>query len=157
VGVFRANGTFQRESAGDRLLAVTGEQAAYVAGTRWVAPASVLFEQAVVAAFDADPGRARLISRGETASADYVLRVDVRNFETHYDRGPKAAPTVLVRMRTAMTRDDGGALVAEQIFESRVRAADNRVSAIVAAYDEAVAEVLDDLVTWTNAQATPAA
>ena len=44
-------------------------------------------------AFDADPGPVRLISRGEPAAADYVLRLDVRNFEVQYDHGPKAAPT----------------------------------------------------------------
>jgi cholesterol transport system auxiliary component len=152
IGVFRANSDFQRESAGDRLLTITQGQVAYIAETRWVAPAAVLWDEAVLAAFDADPGPARLVSRGEPASAAYVLRVDVRNFEAHYDSGPQAPPTVLVRIRAAMMKSADRANVSEQVFEATAQAADNRVSAIVPAYDKAVADVLKQLVAWTNAQ-----
>ena len=149
VGVFRANGIFQGEAAGDRILTVSGGKAAYIAQARWVSPASVLFDEAVLNAFDADPGKARLISRGEQGKTDYALRVDVRNFETRYEAGPDSAPTVVIRLRVAMAkadRSDAG----EAILESRVRADDNRVGAIVQAYDKALAEVLGKLVAWTN-------
>ncbi len=155
IGVFRTNATFQRESAGDGILTFTNGQAAYVAQTRWVAPAAVLWDEAVLAAFDADPGPVRLISRGEPATAAYILRLDVRNFEARYDHGPKAAPTVVVRVRAAMTKGTDRAAVTERIFEKQVTAADNRVSAIVPAYDKAVAEVLGEVVAWTTEQAKP--
>jgi cholesterol transport system auxiliary component len=157
VGVFRAIGSFQREAAGDRLLTITGERAAYVARSRWVAPATVLFDQALVTAFEATPGRVRLVSRGERAPAAYALRTDVRNFETRYDAGPDAAPTIVVRVRATLTSNRDNAVVAEQVFESSIRAGDNRVGAFVTAYDRATAEVLQQLVAWTNAQAVPAA
>lgn len=157
VGVFRTNATFQREAAGDRLLTLTNGKAAYVADTRWVAPAAVLWDQAVVAAFEADPGPVRLMSRGEPGSAAYVLRLDVRNFETHYDRGAKGAPEVVVRARALLAPSKGGGAEAvEKVFETRVRAGDNRVSAIVPAYDKAVSQILGEIVAWTNAQARPA-
>lgn len=155
IGVFRTSAVFQRESAGDRILTLTNGKAAYIAETRWVAPAATLWDEAVLAAFDADPGPVRIISRGEPASAAYVLRLDVRNFETHYDRGAKAAPTVVVRVRGAITAGSGGGLVSERLFEKRVRAADNRVSAIVPAYDRAVAELLAEVVAWTSENAKP--
>lgn len=155
VGVFRTNATFQREAAGDRLLTITGGKAAYVAETRWVAPAVVLWDEAVVAAFDADEGPVRLIARGEPASAAYVLRLDVRNFEAHYDQGPKAPPLVVVRVRAAMTGASDRGLVGEKLFEKRIRAGENRVSAIVPAYDRAVSEVLAEVVAWTNENAKP--
>ncbi len=154
VGVLRATSTFQRESSGDRLLTITGGKVAYVAETRWVAPAVTLWDQALLAAFDADGGRARLVSRGEPAAVPYILRLDVRNFEARYESGPKAAPIVVVRVRAALTGRDKGQLT-ERIFESRVTAADNRVSAIVPAYDKAVADVLKDIVAWTNDLAAP--
>lgn len=158
VGVFRTNAVFQRASAGDRILTLTNGKAAYIAETRWVAPAAVLWDEAVLAAFDADPGPVRIISRGEPASAAYVLRLDVRNFETHYDRGAKAAPLVVVRVRGAITAGSGGGMVSERLFETRVRASDNRVGAIVPAYDRAVADLLGEVVAWTteNAKATAA-
>jgi cholesterol transport system auxiliary component len=152
VGVFRATSLFQREAAGDRILAITGGQAQYIAESRWVAPANVLWDQAVLAAFDAAPGRVRLISRGEPGRADYTLRLDVRNFETRYEAGPEAAPTVVVRARAVLARDRAENLGPEQIFESRVPAASNRVSSIVAAYDRAVGDVLGQVVRWTESQ-----
>lgn len=155
VGVFRTNAVFQRESAGDRLLTITNGKAAYIAETRWVAPAAVLWDAAVLAAFDADPGHVRILSRGEPGSAAYILRLDVRNFETHYDRGAKAAPMVVVRARGVLVAGSGGGMVSERIFEKRIRAADNRVGAIVPAYDKAVAEVLAEVVAWTNDNAKP--
>lgn len=153
VGVFSANGAFQHESAGDRILTITGDKVAYIADTRWAAPAQVLFQQAVQAAFEAEPGHVRLVPRGLPAPADEVLRVDVTNFETRYES--RGAPTVLVRLHATLARDRERSLVSEQIFEARVRASDNRVSAIVAAYDKAVADTLSQVVAWTNAK-TPA-
>lgn len=152
VGVYKANSLFQREASGDRILAITGEQASLIAQSRWAAPAQVLFDQAVLAAFDASP-RVRLLSRGEPSKSDYSLRLDVRNFETRYDNGPKAAPAVLVRVRASLTRNQDNSVVGEKIFESRQPAADNRVGAIVAAYDAGVTDVLSKVVAWTEAQA----
>jgi cholesterol transport system auxiliary component len=154
VGILRAGGTFQREAAGDRILTVTGGKAAYIAETRWVAPASVLWDQALVAAFSPSP--VRLLARGQPGAADYILRVDVRNFEAHYDNGPKAAPNVLVRVHISLSGRSGGP-AGETEFQVMQRAADNRVGAIVDAYDAAVKKVLQDLVAWTDAQAKPQA
>jgi len=150
VGVFWSDGASQRESAADRILTVTGDKVAYIAEVRWAAPAEVLFDQAVFDAFDAAGGRVRLAPRGAPAPTDFVLRVDVRDFETRYESGPNAAPTVLVRLHATLTRDRGHTLLSDQLFEARAPAADNRVGAIVAAYDKAVNDVLAQLVAWTN-------
>lgn len=150
VAVFRANGAFQSESASDRILTVTGARAAYIAEARWVAPAQVLFDEAVANAFLTAPGRVRLVSRGEPGGSHYALRLDVRNFETDYGEG---APAVLIRVRAVMVGDQAGDRVAEQVFEARVPAAENRVTAIVAAYDEALARVLGEIIAWTNTSA----
>ena len=152
--IFRATGSFQRGSANDRLLTITGDKAAYIAGTRWIAPATVLWDEALVAAFDADPGPTRLVSKGEPARSDYLLRLDVRTFETRYDNGTKAAPVVVVRVRGAVLRNKDQTLVGERLFEAQARAGENRVSAIVPAYSRAVAEVLKAIIDWTNAAVT---
>lgn len=150
-GVLKTPSTFTRAAAGDRIMTVSKGEIAYVAGARWVSPASVLFEEAVARAFEDDPGRARLIGRGEVAKADLVLRLEVRTFETDYVNGPKSAPEVVVRVRGVLNRNTDRALVGDQVFEARVMAVDNRVSAIVPAYDEAVAKVLGEVVAWVNA------
>ncbi len=150
IGVFQANGTFAAEAGGDRILTIGGGKAAYIAQSRWVAPAAVLWNQAVVRAFDAEKGKVRLVSRGQQARGAYALRLDVRNFETRYDAGPESAPTVLVRVRAVLTSADY-AKTTEQVFEAKATAADNRVGAIVGAYDEAVNDALGQIVNWTNA------
>ncbi|PHY17611.1 ABC-type transport auxiliary lipoprotein family protein [Caulobacter sp. BP25] len=153
--VLKTPSTFTRAAAGDRILTSSQGQVAYIADARWVSSASVLFEEAVARAFENDPGRARLIGRGEVAKADLALRLEVRTFETDYVNGPKAAPEVVVSVRGVLNRNTDRTLVGDKVFEARVKAADNRVSAIVPAYDKAVAQVLGEIVGWVNA-ASPA-
>ena len=150
VAVFRTIGSFQNESADDRMLTMTNGRAAYIADSRWVAPAAVLFDQAVSQAFDTSP--VRLIARGQQGRFAYGLRLDIRNFETRYLAGEKAAPTVVVRLHAALNKADQ-TLVDEQIFEASVPASDNRVGAIARAYNQAVGEVITKLVAWTEAKA----
>jgi cholesterol transport system auxiliary component len=153
IGVFWGGGDFQREAAGDRILTVTGGRAAYIAQSRWVAAAEVLWQQAVDAAFEAKAGHVRLVPRGAPQPTDYVLRLDVREFDARYDQGPKAAPNVVVRVHATLTRDRARTVVADQVFEAQVRAGDNRVSAIAAAFDRATGQVLDQVVGFTNGAA----
>jgi len=150
-GVLKTPTVFTRASAGDRLLTITNGEAAYIASARWVSPAIVLFDEAVARAFEADPGRARLIGRGEVAKADLVLRMEVRSFEVVYVNGPKAAPEVLVQVRGVINRNNDRALVGDQVFEARVKASSNRVGSIVEAYDSATAKVLTDVTSWVSA------
>lgn len=149
-GVLRLTTSFPRASAGDRILTVGhGGQAAYIAEARWVAPAAVMFDELTVQAFQG-VGRARLITRGEVVKADYALKLDVHAFETVYDNGPKAAPKVVVTVRGVITDNQNRALIGDRVFTASVRAGDNRVSAIVPAYDQALGQVLGELVTWVN-------
>jgi cholesterol transport system auxiliary component len=150
VAVFRTNGAFQEEAADDRILTMSGGKAAYIAQSRWVAPAETLFSEAASNAFDASP--VRLIARGQQGRFAYALRIDVRSFEARYDGGSDAAPTVVVRVHAALSKSDQTS-VGEQDFEASVPASDNRVGAIVAAFDKATAAVIGKLVTWTEATA----
>ena len=150
VGLLKPPARFPQAAAGDRILTVSGGQAAYIAAARWVAPASVRFDEAVARGFDGNAGAARLVTRGEVARADMALRLDVRTFETVYDNGPEAAPQVVVQVRAVLTRSGDRTLVGERMFLQSVRAGDNRVAAIVAAYDQAVTAIVGELVGWTN-------
>jgi cholesterol transport system auxiliary component len=147
--VLRGIGSFNRAAAGDRILTTEGSKVAYIAKARWAAPAVVLFDQALSRAFDDSGGPARLLGRGQVGTAEYVLRLDVRDFEARYENGPKAAPVVLIRARASLT-DSQRVLVGDRMFEVKVAAADNRVSAIAEAFDKAVGEITGELVAWTN-------
>lgn len=153
--VMRGMGSFDRAAAGDRILTTDGAKVAYIAKARWVAPAVILFDQALSSAFDDSGGPARLLSRGQVGKAIYGLRLDVRNFEARYENGPSAAPIVLIRVRATLTGADQ-AVVGDKMFEVRTPAADNRVGPIVEAYDKAIGQLMGELVAWTNAAGAPA-
>lgn len=147
--VLKAPTSFARAAAGDGILTVTNGQAAYVSGARWVSPASVLFDEQVMRAFQDAGGPARLIGRGEIARSDSYLKLDVRTFETRYDQGMNAPPRVVVEINVTLTRNDQ-TLVGSTTIVGEARAADNRVGPIVQAYDAALGEALGKLVQWVN-------
>jgi len=146
---------FAAAAAGDTILTITGDEAAYIAGSRWVTSASSLFDAAVTRAFDADGGPARLIPRGEAVRPDYALKLDVRTFEARYDHGQAAAPTIVVELYAGLVRRSSEAVApppAERIFQASVPASENRAGAIAAAFDSAVRKVLGDMVAWVDAK-----
>ena len=144
--------TFERASASDQILTVEADRTAYIAGARWVTSATSLFEAAVDQTFDVHTGGARLITRGETTRADYALKLDVRRFEARYDNGQGAAPTISVEVYAALDNLSDPTTARQRTFRASVPADDNRVGAIVRAFDKAVGSVLGDLATWTDAR-----
>ena len=147
VTVFKGPIAFPPAAGGDRILTVTGAENAYVGGARWVAPAASLFDEALLKAFDA-PGAPRLVARGEPLTAPSTLRLDVRSFEARYP-----GPSVRVQVRATLIRNADRAMVGEKMFEAQVPASDNRQGPIVAAFDQAVGQVLAGVRDWTAATA----
>ena len=142
--------TFNRAAAGDQILTMTGNQAAYIKGARWVTGAQYLFESALTNAFGADPGPARLKARGEAARADYYLKLEVRTFEVRYLQGQGAAPIVVVTVYAALNKSGERSLAGDHLFTASVPAADNRVGAITAAFDQAATQSLGELTRWVD-------
>lgn len=143
---------FDRAAASDRILTVTGTQAAYIKGARWVTSSVALFDSALQRAFDADQGPARLVDHAEIAQSDYVLTLDVRTFEARYDHGQAASPTIVVELHAALGRTHDRIVVGDRSFKASITASDNRVGAIAQAFDQAVAQVLGELVAWVDAR-----
>lgn len=147
--VLKAPTSFAKAAAGDGILTMSGGEAAYIGAARWVSPASVLFDEAAMRAFQDAGGPARLIGRGEIGRSDVYLKLDVRTFEARYDQGAKAAPIVVIEINAALTRNDQTLLGATTVTAS-VRAGDNRVGPIVEAYNQATSQALGQLVGWVN-------
>ncbi|MFN3522712.1 MAG: ABC-type transport auxiliary lipoprotein family protein [Phenylobacterium sp.] len=158
VAVYKARTGFARPVATDRILTITGSEAAYIADARWIAPANELFDEALAQAFDEAGGPARLAVRGQASRAQFTLRMDVRNFEAVYDRGGRQPPVVLVRVRAVLMRSPDSSVVVDRTVEKRVRADTNRIGAIVQAFEASAGEAITELVALTNAAAAqPAA
>ena len=154
VSVVRATTSFARGAESDQILTADGDQLAYIAGARWIAPAVSLFDEAESQAFDQSATHVRLARRGEFVNAPVSLRLDVETFEARYADGPKAAPTVTIQVRAILTRVADRKVIAERTFDSRKPASDNRVGPIVSGFDAAITDVLGQVVTWTDAQTT---
>lgn len=142
---------FTAASAGDRILTVTGSQAAYIAGARWVAPASTLFDEALNHAIETSAS-SRLASQGDLTRPDYTLRVDVLTFETRYLAGPRSPPTVVVQVRGSLANTRTRVTAGDTVLSATAEASDNRVGAIVEAYDQAVTQVVGEVVAWVGRQ-----
>ena len=142
---------FDPAASNDRILTMTDKDAAYVAGARWVSPASVLYDQALVRTFERTPGAPRLVPRFGLLRAPLLMNLDVENFEARYDQGPKAPPLVMVKVHAVLIRTEDRSVVSEQTFTTTVRASDNRIGPIVEAFDGAVGKTLADIVAWTGA------
>src|SRR5262249_43075361 len=111
---------FTPAAAGDRILTANGDEAAYIAQSRWIEPAQSLFEEAVNRAFESGSGT-RLVER-RMSSAPLLLDIDVDTFEARYLAGPNAAPTVVVGLRARLSRYPGRTIVGERTFRSEVAA-----------------------------------
>jgi cholesterol transport system auxiliary component len=144
---------FEHAAAGDRILTVTGTQAAYIKDARWVTSSKQLFDSALHHAFDADPGPARLVGSGAIGRTDYLLTLDVRTFEARYHNGQDSAPEIAVEVRAILESTQDQTAAADRVFKTSITASDNRVSAITEAFDQAVSQVLGNLVAWVDARA----
>ena len=142
---------------GDRILALTGTEAAYVGGARWVSPADQLFTEALVSAFSDQSRNTRLIGPREFSRSALSLDIDVRSFEARYAY-EGAVPEAHIVARARILQFPDREVVDERLFAVSLPATDNRVSAIVAAFDAATADLSAQIVDWTDAAAanTPA-
>lgn len=140
-------------SQGDRLLSVTGSEAAFIKGARWVSPALMLYTDALEASFASQARSVRLIGRRELTQTTRLLDVDVRRFEAQYDYAG-GTPTVVITARARLLRFPERTVAAEQTFTVSQPAGENRVSAIVEAYDVATRDLNTQIVSWTDANAS---
>lgn len=147
IGVLMADVDFPRAAQGDEILTLTGSQVAYIANTRWAAPAVLLFREALERRFE-QAGRARLLNRGEPGKTGLILRIEVRDFQANYAY-PEAVPEVAVTLQARLSRVDGSD-VQERTFQFRKPAPENRVSLIVDTMDEGVSQTLGELAAWTD-------
>ncbi|MBW8735255.1 MAG: membrane integrity-associated transporter subunit PqiC [Asticcacaulis sp.] len=91
---------FPHEAGGDRVLTTEGNEIAYAGGSRWAAPVSELFQDAVKEGFSRAATTVRLDRRGGSNTA-YRLEMGVHHFESAYKRGK---PTVSIALDARLVR-----------------------------------------------------
>ena len=140
-----AGSQFERQSSGDRILTATGGQVAYVSDARWAAPAHEMFDATAIRHIEALSPQLRVVRAGSPVKADYMVAVDVRAFEASYAGGAGAAPEVVILARAKMMRMEDRVLIGDWPIEHHESAGENRISAIVAAFDRGSAAAADQI------------
>jgi cholesterol transport system auxiliary component len=150
VLVLFVGSNFEGAVDSDRILTVTGSQAAYVAGARWISPASELFDAATIRAFEQRAPSARLVRLRGSPLPEYALGVDVRRFEADYVAGAEAPPEIVIEARVRLMRWSDRTLIAEFPVVSREPAMENRVATIVDGFDRGTATVVARIADLTQ-------
>lgn len=141
---------FNEVSQSSRILAVTGTEAAYIGGGRWVSEASTLFQSALEDGF-ANGAPCLQLTQGSFGRDTLVLGIDVRRFETIYD-APGGTPRVRMEVAVKLMRALDRNVVADTRFDVIEPVEENRISSIVSAYDRANADVVRQIVQWTSSE-----
>jgi cholesterol transport system auxiliary component len=127
----------------------------YYSDVRWAEPAPQMLQQNLVAAFEASGRFAGTVAAPARVPSELMLDVEVRHFEA-IAASPGATPEVFVQVQSSLVDVRRAQRLTSFVSEARVAAAGNRRDAIVAAFDEASARVVADVVERT-ATAAPAA
>lgn len=146
---------FAAEIQGDRVLASRSQEALYIKGLRWIAPAPILFEQSVRATFRARAPWLAVTERRGGGPADNILQIRVDRFEARYDGGPAAPPTIHVEGEATLS----DAVKLNQTSRYRIssvqQAVGGNAAAIVAAFSQAAAMAVVATVDWTDTTVAP--
>ncbi len=141
--------SFPDASGGDRILGVTGAEAAYIGGARWVSDARSLFTDSLENAFVERARNTRIIGRQELTPASVSLDLDVRAFEARY-AAEGGTPDAVIAVRGRIMSFPSRQVIAERNFAVHRPAGENRVSAIVEAFELATTEVNAQIIDWTD-------
>jgi cholesterol transport system auxiliary component len=117
----------------------------YFAAARWSGPLDEVMQDLTLQAFR---GRIRNVhSDTSVFEPGYWLEVDVLDFQAEYATSAGgSAPTAHVHLLARVGDASDRRVLGEFQFDVRVPAADNHLTAVVAAYDEAVGEALGQIV-----------
>ena len=133
----------------DRIAVLKGRELDYYRGARWGARTVEVVQSMLVGTIN-DQNLFRSVTAEQARVAnDYMLDVEVRNFEANYAGGE--VPEVHVMIIGRLIRIVDRKLVATVTGENRVRATEERMSAVAAAFEAAAQKVALDLAKATAA------
>lgn len=134
----------------------TSETMDYYADSAWQDRAPVMVQRALIEGFEKS-GKIGAVARDtEGVRADYLLQADLRAFEARYDTSD-GAPTIVVDVAARLMRTPGRKIAMSVHVRKTAKASANSVPAVVAAFDRALSEAVEDLVTQVLRAPAPAA
>lgn len=131
----------------DRIAVLKGRQLDYFRRVRWGGRTVEVVQSMLVATInDQQLFRSVTAEQARVANA-YTLDVEVRNFEADYANGPNPEAHVMIIGRLIRITDRK--LVATVSSDARVRASEDRMSAVAAAFEAAAQKVSLDIAKQT--------
>jgi ABC-type uncharacterized transport system auxiliary subunit len=116
----------------------------FYAGSRWPSAAADVIEALAAQTLRASGAWASVEDTASPFPSDYLLQLAVRHFEADYTAGG-AAPVVRVVIDCIIGRGEGREVVATFTAAGNVPAAANRLSDVVAAFEQATSTALAEL------------
>jgi cholesterol transport system auxiliary component len=116
----------------------------FYTGSRWPAPLSELIEALAVQTLRASGEWTSVEDSGSPFPADYLLQLHVRRFEADYTEG--TVPVVHVVLDCILGRRQGREVLATFSAAGNAPAAANRLTEVVAAFEQATGTALNALV-----------
>jgi cholesterol transport system auxiliary component len=126
----------------------------YFANAAWQDQLPAVVQGSVLRAFEASGRIGQVVRDTEGIRTDYLLKLDIRDFEARYDQ-PDAAPTAVVALKAILVDRKDRSLAAHMTTKQESAAAQNSVDASVEAMDRALGTALADIVRWTMATLPP--
>jgi cholesterol transport system auxiliary component len=122
----------------------------YYARASWTDRSTVLIQTLLVESFE-NSGRIVAVGRESLGlRADFVLKSELREFQALYlDADLASPPEAHVRLALKLVKMPERAIIGAESFESKVRAREDSLEAVVDAFDEALGKVLKQVVGWT--------
>jgi cholesterol transport system auxiliary component len=137
----------------DRIAVVPGpSRFDYYADVRWAEPAPQMLQQNLVAALEASGRYVGVFAAPARVPAELLLDVELRHFEA-VAASADSTPAAFVQVQANLVDSRRAVRMTSFVSEARVLAADNRRRSVVAAFEEANARVLADVVTRVGAAA----
>ncbi|HLZ96583.1 MAG TPA: ABC-type transport auxiliary lipoprotein family protein [Steroidobacteraceae bacterium] len=121
----------------------------YFADARWSGPVDDVVQDLAVQAFRSGARLQNVSSDASTFASGYWLEIEVADFQAEYPSA-RAPPTVNVRLLARVASAGNRNVLGAFRAGSRQTAADNRLSAIVDAYERAVNSALAEIVGSTT-------
>ncbi len=124
----------------------TPNEIRYFADVRWVERATRMIQGLLVESFEHTGAVAAVDRYSVGPRADYILKAELRDFQAELFNNTKI-PTVHVRLTVRMVRAGRQQTVWMHDFSARVTAKASNASDVVAAFDQALSQVMGEIVT----------
>jgi cholesterol transport system auxiliary component len=134
----------------DRIAVLKGHVLDYYAGASWGATASVVMQSFLIGSIQNQQLFRGVATEDARVASDYLLDIELTHFQAEYPNGE--VPSVHVGLVGRVVRVKDRRLVATIPVEATEPAAQNQLSAVVAAFEKASREVAVTLAQKTSAE-----